>query len=190
MEAVHDRKSDEALDHLSAIGRADLATLTTGLLTAWIQFGRAQVDEAVKTISRLRGPEWYTIFKDYHTAILLDAAGRTDDAVEAIERAYTGDTTALRVVEAYARIMATAGEKDKAIDALVAFALQMPLHPVINGLLAEIREGKTPAPLAATAQAGIAEALFGLGSAIGLDDGAEHLPLTCASPTTWRPTTT
>jgi tetratricopeptide (TPR) repeat protein len=171
--AIRDDDSTEALDHLSAIARADLATLTTGLITAWIQFGRTQVDSAVETIDGLRGPEWYAIFKDYHTAILLDAAGRTDDAVEAIERAYTGDTTALRVVEAYARIMANAGEREKALEALDTFSAQVPLHPTILALRNEILSGKIPAPLAATAKAGVAEALYGLGSAIGLDDGAE-----------------
>jgi Flp pilus assembly protein TadD len=40
-------------------------------------------------------------------------------------------------------------------------------------LLAELKEGKPIKPLVGSAQQGVAEVLYGLGSAIGLDDGAE-----------------
>jgi tetratricopeptide (TPR) repeat protein len=69
--------------------------------------------------------------------------------------------------------MANAGQSDKAIEALIAFGGEAPLHPIVRELLDEIRSGKAVAPLAATTEAGVAEALYGLGSAIGLDDGAE-----------------
>jgi tetratricopeptide (TPR) repeat protein len=142
-------------------------------MRAWIAYGGKKIDDAVKAIADLRGPEWYTIFKDYHTALILDAAGRKTEAVAAINRAYKSDATALRIVDGYARIMARAGEPDKAIEALVAFAGERPANPVLSALLDEIRAGETPAPTAATTKAGIAELLYGLGSAIGLDEGPE-----------------
>src|SRR5690606_1607739 len=81
--------------------------------------------------------------------------------------------TALRIVDGYARIMSRAGEPEKAIEALVAFGGDNPPHPAIRGLLSEIRAGNAPAPVAATSGEGIAELLYGLGSAIGLDDGPD-----------------
>lgn len=171
--AIRDKRPDDAIAHLSEIARADLASMTKGLMTAWVEFGRGKLDKALAVIADLRGPEWYAIFKDYHTAIILDAAGRTEDAVEAINRAYNSDTTALRIVDGYARIMANAGERDKAIAALVAFGGDAPLHPIVRELLDDVKSGQALPPLAATTETGVAEVLYGLGSAIGLEDGAE-----------------
>ena len=172
-QAISGKRPDDAIEYLGGIARADLAWITKSLMTAWIEFGRGKLEAGLEVIADLSGPDWYTIFKDYHTAIILDAAGRKQDAVEAINRAYSSDTTALRVVDAYARIMANAGEHEKAIEALVAFGGETPFHPIVRELLDEIRSGNAPPPLAATTEAGVAEVLYGLGSAIGLEDGAE-----------------
>jgi tetratricopeptide (TPR) repeat protein len=161
---------------LATVAKAPLATLTIGLINAWIDFADGKTDDALTTIKALSGPNWYGIFKDYHTALILDAAGRTSDAATAIARAYATDASALRVVEGYARIMARAGKREIAIKALTDFAGADPLHPTIATLLADIRGGKPIAPTAATVDAGVAEALYGLGSAIGADDGPE-LPI-------------
>ncbi|MCR4282204.1 MAG: tetratricopeptide repeat protein [Bauldia sp.] len=165
--------NEAALANLDGIARADLASLTAGLMKAWIEYGDGKTDEAITTIAGLRGPEWYGIFKDYHTALILDAAGRSAEAVEAIKRAYKSDTTALRIVDGYARIMTRAGNRDEAIKALVAFGGRYPLHPAVRELLDQIRSGKTPEPTATTTTAGVSELLYGLGSAIGLEDGPD-----------------
>jgi tetratricopeptide (TPR) repeat protein len=166
-------KSDDALAELDKIGPSELATLTSGLAEAWIQFGQGKVDVALKTIAALNGPDWYGVFKDYHTALILDAAGRSKEAVEAIGKAYGDDSSALRVVVGYARIMARAGRKAEAIDALTRLGGQDPTHPELKYLLADINAGRTLAPIASTAATGVAEALYGIGSAIGTDDGPE-----------------
>jgi len=173
VKAVKQKQPEVSKANLDKIAPADLASLTAGLMSAWVDFGEGKTDAAIGTISELRGPEWYGIFKDYHSALILDAAGRSAEAVEAINRAYKTDTTALRVVDGYARIMARAGKRDEAIRALVAFGGEEPLHPVVRDLLDEIRSSKALPPTAATTEAGVAELLYGLGSAIGLDDGPE-----------------
>ena len=63
--------------------------------------------------------------------------------------------------------------RDDAIKALATYDGSQPNHPVVKALLAELKDGKTPAPIVATAQAGAAEVLYGLGSAIGTDEGTE-----------------
>lgn len=166
-------KSDDALGEFGKIGPTELATLTSGLAEAWIQFGQGKVVVALKTIAALSGPDWYGVFKDYHTALILDAAGRTDEAVAAIGKAYDDDSSALRVVVSYARILARAGKKADAIDALTRLGGDKPTHPELKYLLADINAGKKLPPLATTAATGVAEALYGIGSAIGTDDGPE-----------------
>ena len=171
--SIKSARYDEAQTGLSRVAPAPLATLTAGLMTAWAQFGQGEVEAALDTIDALAGPSWYAIFKDYHTAVILDAAGRLPDAVTAIDRAYDSDAMALRIVDAYARIHARAGDKDKAIAALVEFGGEAPLHPLVRELLMAIRSGEDLPPIAGTAQLGGAETLYGLGSAIGPEEGPE-----------------
>ena len=173
VKAISAGRFDDARASLLRIARSDLAWITSGLMLAWLDYEDGKVDEAIVRIADLSGPEWYTVFKDYHSAILFDAAGRHEDAVIAIGRAYRSDITALRIIDGYARIMARAGEPDKAIEALVAFGGDNPPHPAVRELLGEIRAGSAPAPVAQTSGEGIAELLYGLGSAIGLDDGPD-----------------
>jgi tetratricopeptide (TPR) repeat protein len=160
---------------LAQTAKQPLPLLTAGLLSAWADQGQGQdhTDAAIKKIESLNGPSWYGIFKDYHHAILADLAGRPDEAVTAISAAFKADNSALRVVEAYARILARAGKRDDAIKALQTYATSQPNHPVIKGLLADLLAGKTPPPTVDSAQAGAAEVLYGLGSAIGTDEGVE-----------------
>ncbi len=174
--AVKQHNYAAATAGLASTAAAPLATLTIGLIDGWVDFGLGKVDEGLATIDALKGPNWYGIFKDYHRALILDAAGRTNEAVAAITKAYDSDNAALRVVEGYARIMAHAGQRDTAVKALTDFADVSALHPAVKELLDDIRAGKTIAPVAATADDGVAEALYGLGSAIGSDGGPE-LPM-------------
>ena len=163
-------------DALGVIAKAPLANLTVGLIDAWVAYNLGKVDEGLAALSALDGPTWYGIFKDYHRALILDAAGRTQDAVAPITKAYKTDGSALRVVEGYARILARAGQRDVAAKALSDFVGASPLHPAVSELLADIRAGKAISPIAATADEGVAEALYGLGSAIG-NDGGPELPI-------------
>ena len=176
MRAVKEHDYAKVPGDLDNVARAPLATLTVGLVDGWVDFGLGKVDEGLKAIDALNGPTWYAIFKDYHRALILDAAGQTDAAAAAITKAYNTDSSALRVVEAYARILAQAGRRDTAAKALAEFADASALHPAVTELLADIRAGKPIAPVAGTVETGVAEALYGLGSAIGGDGGPE-LPI-------------
>ncbi|MEJ0012250.1 MAG: tetratricopeptide repeat protein [Bauldia sp.] len=173
VKALKQGKNADAVDVIRKIGPAELATMTSGLIQAWVQFGDGKVDDAVKTVANLSGPDWYKIFKDFHTALILDAAGRTSEAAASIKQAYIDDASALRIVVAYARILSRNGERDEAIRALKAFGGDTPRHPELRYILADIKDGKSLPPLVTSVNSGVAEALYGLGSAIGVDDGPE-----------------
>ncbi len=176
MRSVKEHDFTAVPENLAKVAKAPLATLTIGLIDGWTDFGLGKTDEGLAAIKALSGPTWYGIFKDYHSALILDAAGRTDEAVATITKAYNTDGSALRVVEGYARILARAGRRDDAAKALADFAAVSPLHPAVKQLLDDIRAGKAIAPLAINVEEGVAEALYGLGSAIG-NDGGPELPV-------------
>ncbi len=164
---------DLARQEIEETAPAPLAILTGGLLTAWSEQATGKIDDAMKTIQDLSGPSWYGIFQDYHQALIADLAGRKDEAVERITAAFNADGSALRVVEAYGVILARSGKRQDAIVGLRAFVAEQPNHPIIGGLLAALEAGITPDPIVATPAEGAGEVLYGLGAAIGADQGTE-----------------
>jgi len=173
IEAMKTGEPELAREHFSRVGPTALAKLTGGLLEAWVAFDEGDIDGAVATVDELSGPSWYAIFKAYHTAVLLDAAGRSEEAVDHARAAAEADASAIGLLDGYARILARAGKRQEAIDTVTAFAGEEPLHPMARDLLATLRGGLTPEPVAVDAASGAAAVLYGLGSAIGGDDGPE-----------------
>jgi tetratricopeptide (TPR) repeat protein len=158
---------------LAESAQAPLAVLTSGLLSAWAEQGSGKIDDALATIDALEGPTWYGIFKSYHTALIDDLAGREDAAVAAIRDAYQTDGAALRIVDAYGRILTRAGHRDEAIDAMKKFLEAQPDNPVIGPLLKSLESGEEPGPTVDSTIDGASEVLYGLGAAIGTNDGME-----------------
>ena len=170
--ALKAQRFEAAQVELGETAAAPLAILTGGLLRAWAQQALGRTDDALATIDSLSGPSWYGIFKDYHTALIADLAGREDKAMAAIRAAYNDDNAALRVVEAYARIMARNGKRDEAVTALDDFLAQQPNHSVIVAALASVKAGENKLMVNNPLE-GTAEVLYGLGAAIGTDEGTE-----------------
>ena len=56
-------------------GPNDLDKMMNDLLLAWAKLGDGKSKEALKLISRMEGPEWLAIFKNYHAVALAAAAG-------------------------------------------------------------------------------------------------------------------
>ena len=164
---------DDAAAELGKIAPGELSSITVGLFDAWMQYGAGKVDDAVKTVAALNGPEWYGVFKDLQTALILDSAGRTADAVAPIKRAYASNGNVRGIVLAYARIIARAGQRDEAIRALTTMSGDNPHTPATRQLLADLKSGATLSPAMPSAANGIAETLFDIGLIIGTDDGPE-----------------
>lgn len=173
MKALKAGDTKTADEQVKQMGTAELSRLTSGLTQGWISFADGKADDAVTNITAIAGPTWFAPFKQYHVALILDAAGRTEEAAAAIEKAYKSEAPSLRLVVAYARIMARSGKRDEAIAAITSAGGIDPRHPQLRSLLADIQAGKSLPPLVATAPEGAAEALYGLGSIIGTDDGPE-----------------
>ena len=99
----------------------DLDRLVSGLMTAWVKQGAKDTDGALKTISELQGPDWYDVFKRIHKALILDHAGKAEEAQAAYQEALdTPDARAapeawLRLLESYAGFHARGGKKELAL---------------------------------------------------------------------------
>ncbi|MDR3375382.1 MAG: tetratricopeptide repeat protein [Ancalomicrobiaceae bacterium] len=152
---------------------ATILDLTATILTAWSHAGQEDADTAFKVVDRLKGPDWYEVFKNYHSGLIAEMTGRKGDAAKRLAAAYKGDPNGLRVVDAEARDLARSGHRDDALGVLATFDKTTPDHPLILDLKSEIETGRTPQLSIQSAQAGAAELLFGIGAAIGREGGEE-----------------
>src|SRR3982075_329159 len=83
--------------------RGPITDLVATLLSGWASYGAGDAKLAVANIDKLAGPEWYPLFKDLHSALILELASREKDAGTRLERSYKLDDSMLRVSDAYGR---------------------------------------------------------------------------------------
>src|SRR5947208_3597896 len=122
--------------------RGPITDLVATLLSGWAAYGAGDTKTAVANIDKLTGPEWYPIFKDLHSGMILELAGKEKEAGVRLERAYKLDDSALRVADAYARWLSR--NKDPATAAAIyeAFDKKLARHPLVLEGIRETRAGR------------------------------------------------
>jgi tetratricopeptide (TPR) repeat protein len=108
--------------------------------------------------------------------MILELSGKEKDAGARFERAYKLDDSMLRVSEAYARWLSRNNNEDKATEIYEAFDKKLARHPLVMEGIRDTKAGKKLPPLADSAQAGAAEALYGIGATL-TRRGGEDLAL-------------
>jgi tetratricopeptide (TPR) repeat protein len=171
--ALKHRQYPAARRELAQSVRGPITDLAASLLSAWTLASPGEAKQAVASIDKLAGAEWYAIFKDLHAGMILDLAGHRKDAGKRLERAYRLDPTALRVAEAYGGYLSRIGRKDEALKVFAAFDEALPRHPLVTEAIDALNAGKKLPLLADTLQAGAAEVLYGLGAALGRRGGED-----------------
>jgi tetratricopeptide (TPR) repeat protein len=156
--------------------RGPITDLVATLLSGWASYGAGDTKAAVANIDKLTGPEWYPIFKDLHSGMIFDLAGREKEAGARLERAFKLDDSMLRVVDAYGRWLSRNKDAQASTAIFEAFDKKLPRHPLVQDALRETRAGKKLSPLVDSPQAGAAEALYGIGATL-TRRGGEDLAL-------------
>jgi tetratricopeptide (TPR) repeat protein len=171
--AIKQKQYPVARQQLAQSIRGPITDLAATLLMAWTQANPAESKAAVDSIDKLNGADWYGIFKDLHAGMILDLVGQKREAGKRLEHAQQLDPTALRVVQAYGSYLSRTGSKDEALKTFKAFNEVLPRHPLITEALAELNAGKKLPLIVDSPQAGAAEALYGLGAALGRRGGED-----------------
>ncbi len=165
--ALRFKQYSAARQQFAQAARGPISDLTATLLQAWAMQGAGDANGAVALIDKLAGPDWYAIFKDFHAGLILDLSGNKKEAGKRFARAYKLEPTALRIVQAYASWLSRNGDKDQALKIMEEFEKTLPNHPLVVDALDQLKKtGKLPL-LVDNAQLGGAEALYGLGAALG-----------------------
>lgn len=177
--ALKQKQYAAAQQNINQSVRGPITDLVAVLLSGWASAGAGEARTGVTNIDRLSGPEWYPLFKDFHTGLILDNAGQQKDAGARFERAYKLDTSALRMNDAYARWLSRNKSPQPGVTAISIyedFDKKLPRHPLVMAAMQDLRAGKKLPPLVATPQAGAAEALYGIGASL-TRRGGEDLAL-------------
>src|ERR1700716_2982308 len=156
--------------------RGPITDLVATLLSGWASYGAGDAKAAVAGIDKLTGPEWYPIFKDLHSGMILELAGKDKDAGIRLERAYKLDDSMLRVAADYARWLSRHKDAASASAIYETFDKKLPRHPLVLEGLRDTKAGKKLSPLVDSAQAGAAAALYGIGATL-TRRGGEDLAL-------------
>jgi tetratricopeptide (TPR) repeat protein len=157
----------DAKTHFGLAAHGPVNDLIGTLLSAWSSFASNDAKGATDTIDKLTGPEWYALFKDMHAGLILDLANNKKDAAKRLEHAYKLDPSALRIMQSYAGFLSRNGSRDEAIKIYDEFDKQLPRYPLAVEAMAQLRKDEQLPRMVDTAQAGAAEALYGLGAALG-----------------------
>jgi tetratricopeptide (TPR) repeat protein len=165
--AIKQKQWKEARAHFSQAAHGPVNDLIGTLLTAWSAYGAGDGKGAIDAIDRLNGPEWYGIFKEMHAGLIEDLGGSKKEAGKRLEHAFKLDGTALRVMQSYAGFLSRSGGRDEALKIYVDYDKQLPRYPLTVEGLALLRDDIPLPRITETAQEGAAEALYGLGAALG-----------------------
>jgi tetratricopeptide (TPR) repeat protein len=170
------RKYAAAQTNINQSVRGPITDLVATLLSAWASYGAGDAKSAVANIDKLTGPEWYPIFKDLHSGMILELAGKEKDAGARLERAYKLEDSMLRVSDDYARWLSRNKDAASATAIYESFDKKLPRHPLVLEGMREAKAGKKMPPLVDSPQSGAAEALYGIGATL-TRRGGEDLAL-------------
>lgn len=163
---------------------SDLDRLISGVMTGWAKQGAGDASEAMASIDRLQGPDWFGLFKSFHRALIADASGLPEKA-DAIYAATLADTatggaapeTWMRNAQAYASFLARKGDKDKALSVLDQAEAFAPGKVEISALRDKITKGEKIEPFVAGPSDGASEVLLDLATALNRGGGEPFVRL-------------
>ena len=171
-EALKERRYGAAIRQLGEISQDSFSGITAGILRAWALVGDNRGDEAQALMEQL-GANGLEDFLVFHRALMAEAAGDTDLALELGARAFEAEPYVARMAEVYARMLANDGQFDAARDVLDTFEAEGLSHPIIQAVREAVDAGRRPGVFAANVQIGAAEMFHGIGVALSRDGSSD-----------------
>lgn len=171
-EALKERRYGAAIRQLGEISQDSFSGITAGILRAWALVGDNRGDEAQALMEEL-GANGLEDFLVFHRALMAEAAGDTDLALELAARAFEAEPYVARMAEVYARMLANDGQFDAARDVLDTFEAEGLSHPIIQVVREAVEAGRRPGVFAANVQIGAAEMFHGIGVALSRDGSSD-----------------
>ena len=159
-------------DYLAVAKDADpssqgaFSLLTNNVVSAWAIAGTGETDGALTMLDGLMTQRGVDGLRLMHKALILDYAGRDQDADAAYRQALAVMGMGPRISDAYGRFLARKGRYDEAKTLYTRVLMDNPGHPVAILALRDIEAKKAFQPLVSSPAEGVAEALFGIAASL------------------------
>lgn len=176
--AIKDGNYKDAQKEIGSAEQGAFVALVGSLTEAWAAAGAGNEQLALEKLKVFDGKPAFGLFKAYHEALIYDLLGDKKKAEAAYRVAMDASGgTSIRIVQAYASFLDRQGRANEARAVLDQYAAMAPDHPLVKSSLMQLSSGKTMPPLVSSAAEGVAEALYGLGSALAQDPSSDVAPL-------------
>ena len=140
--------------------------LTNNVVSAWAIAGTGETDGALSMLDGLITQRGVDGLRLMHKALILDYAGRDQDADAAYRQALAVMGMGPRISDAYGRFLARKGRYDEAKTLYTRVLMDNPGHPVAILALRDIEAKRSFQPLVSSPAEGVAEALFGIAASL------------------------
>ncbi len=167
--AIQSDQFSTARNVLKRGGHTQTTDVTATLLTAWSWLGSGSPKHAIELIDRMPDEPGTRIFRLVHRGLIAKVNGKIDEARKSLEAAYNADPQSLRTAELFAQFLSANGQVEQARTIYQNLQTIFPRHPVIKNALAKLNAGKQLDDEIRSESDGVAEALYGLGSAVTRD---------------------
>lgn len=147
-------------------GRGAFTVLTDSVLEAWALAGARDIDGAMAELKKLEAQRGVDGLRLMHKAMILEYAGRNEQAQEAYHETFSSQGAGPRAADAFGRFLIRTGHADEARALYQRVLRDNPGHPVATAALREIAANRTPPSLVNGPAQGVAEALFGIAASL------------------------
>lgn len=159
-------------DYLAVAKDADpssqgaFSLLTNNVVSAWAIAGSGEIDGALAMLDGLMTQRGVDGLRLMHRALILDYAGRDQDADAAYRQALAVMGMGPRISDAYGRFLARKARYDEAKTLYSRVLMDNPGHPVAMLALRDIEAKRSFQPMVSSPAEGVAEALFGIAASL------------------------
>ena len=167
--AIKDKNYQNARNIFRRGDHGQSGDITAELLVAWSWLGSGNVKRAFEAVDRIPDDPGGRVFRLLHRGLIAKVGGKTDEARKALKAAYEADQQSLRTGDLYAQFLISQRETDEALSIYRRLKLLYPRHPILRTAIAQLENGKQPEDEIRDESDGIAEVLYGLGSAVTRD---------------------
>jgi tetratricopeptide (TPR) repeat protein len=155
-------RNAKALEHFKKIDATPLDELTASLLIAWTHAAQKNPKTAMSALDRLGKTEYFTIFRDFHGALIADLLAQPARADAFYKKAFEQAGTSNRVIQAYGNFLERNSKKEQARTLYRDYLAAHEDQPVIAEILKNLEAGRKPERFIPDARTGLAETMFSI----------------------------
>jgi tetratricopeptide (TPR) repeat protein len=144
---------------------------TIKLARAWVAVAEGHADKAIASLLAPSKAPWATHFETVQRAFIADVAKKKALALEAYRAVYEKKPPNTRIAEAFARHLAYWGDRQTALSVLAESGADA--TPLGKAVLADLKAGRTPKLMVASAEEGLAESFLGIGQVLASNNGVD-----------------